>query len=188
MQCSNSQKQGIYHNKHSEEKENINIKFASFTPENSRALILDGQQFITTYKLLEKNCQIDIPQYNEEDYLAQEEEKPDNVNIYFSTINEFINGTKEKYDAVWLDYCCTYSGNSTCRPQVDIQTLFGKQLINSNAIFAITWTTQHMSEDNEFYNPANVRENIRELSGYRLKELYSLAYGSQMHVCMFRYI
>ena len=155
-------------------------------------MILDGKEYITAKKLLQNGfVSIDIPQYVKKDYNVQLETKPDNVNLFLKPINEHINAINTKFHSVWLDYCGTYGGNEYCRPRADIKTLFQRGLLHKTAIFAVTWTNQHVSSEHEFYNVSNVIEDIRDIiyevdGKYRLRELYRKSYGLQMEFVLFR--
>jgi hypothetical protein len=80
----------------------------------------------------------------------------------FGNIGDVIVGSKERsICAVWLDYCCTFSGNRNVRPKKDICNLLTMDKLRKQSIFAMTVSLR--SRDNTMGNShSTIGQNIIE--------------------------
>lgn len=54
-------------------------------------------------------------------------------------VHDHLQGETTLLASCWLDYCCTFAGNKTCKPKRDIILLLQKNLLRHGSVFAVTF-------------------------------------------------
>jgi len=108
-----------------------------------KALILDAEDLRTTFWLHRRGFKnITVPNPFVYDKI-KDDSRITPVNKF---VGQFISHTKNKYTAIWLDYCATFDGNQDIQPQDDIKDLFKKKLLKDNSTLAVTFTHRKPTE------------------------------------------
>jgi hypothetical protein len=116
-------------------------------------LILDGEDFNTTFRLLNEIKphgaidSITVPNPNSSYVMRQlycgNDELVQKVNLYNHSLGEYFASLSEgevQYAGAWLDFTQTYLGEKTDKypPKSDLEQVFKKQLLADQSVLAVT--------------------------------------------------
>jgi uncharacterized protein YkuJ len=195
----------------SPEKIEINEKFCQLLsplltqPRLAQCLTLDGSDFYTSRNLIKlgispSNISVPAP------FLSTHEEKmnssSDSKSINLKSINltrEFVFDTLTKQApntlvAIFLDYLSTFNGNKYTVPRLDLEILFSRQVLRSDAVLGITVSTRdcrsttRKSIERREEKIAQVCEAVATIAanhGYLIIPSWTKFYSPAMFVCIF---
>jgi len=163
------------------EKINANLSFVKHLPDYTslifNILYLDSEDAMTTAFLRAKGIpkeRLHVPNPGKEFRQHLRKGAKHEANFYPSTVYEFVRDLdvdkpNERYMYhVWLDYCCTFNGNATTHPKIDIQLLFAKHLLAlSDGVFGVTFSRRD-SGNHEIRTITTWIQDVADRHGYRL--------------------
>lgn len=143
----------------------------------------------TVYPIRPENIYIPNPYFN----IEKNKEK---YNLYNTSLLQLLEKlpSTTKFNCMWLDYCCTWSGNKFCSPEYDIKLLFSQKRflnITKNSffrknVFSITLSSRNATTSKKFPNnriaaKTNI-ETIAKLNGYQIHLVNEIVYGQMFYL------
>lgn len=110
------------------------------------------------------------------------------VDVRACTVNTVIANINHKLDIIYLDYCCTWQGNSMCSPLKDFELLFDRRLVADGAVFAYTLSRRNKQIEQYSYAHDAVRKQFQHLAlsrAFIALEMRSVSYG-QMYSSVYK--
>lgn len=160
-------------------KDFINTTIALNGNKTLPSMILDGPTGKTFKTLIAhgyKRAKIFIPNLSDDYYSLIKLHK----NTYRMSLNEFLyknRKAKRRLGILYMDYMCSFDGNTECRPKDDLKLMFDNRMMAGNSVLAVTLSVRsHTKNDTLFKHNALVKAydyiiNLARDNKYRLRLL-----------------
>jgi hypothetical protein len=155
-------------------KQLVNEYLAKNGSKRHHAIVLDGPAHHTLNCLKHfgwKSNHIHIPNNSIIDYHSIHRV---HKNTYHMSMNDFLeSGHTDITSVVYMDYMCSFWGNSECSPAIDIKYLFDNIRLADTTYLAITCSVRHRLKESLWFS------NIQMLKAIAHIQKIAKAHGKQ---------
>ena len=145
-------------------KQLVNEYLATNGDKRHHAIILDGPDHHTLNCLRKHRWfsnNIHIPNNSLEDYHKIHRVHRES---YHMSMREYLeSGHTDITSVVYMDYMCSFWGNSTCSPASDIKYLFDNTRISTGCLLAITCSVRHRLKESLWFSNIQMLKAIAQI-------------------------